>query len=708
MPLRNERREKEIARRAREMVNQMTAEECVQQMLYTAPKNEKAGLPSYNWWNEALHGVARAGLATVFPQAIGLAACFDAELIRRVADVIATEGRAKYNEAQRYGDHDIYKGLTFWSPNVNLFRDPRWGRGQETYGEDPCLTARLGVAFVEGLQGEDPEHLKAAACAKHYAVHSGPEGIRHEFNAEVSERDLWETYLPAFEALATEANVEGFMGAYNRTNGEPCCAHSELMGKVLREKWGFEGYYTSDCGAIVDFYKYHHICNDAVESVALALKEGTDLNCGRMYGYLLTALAEGKVTEEQIRESAYRLIRTRLRLGLPGEKTPWDGLNYLDVDTKESRALNLDVARKAMVLVKNEGGFLPLDRTKLRTVAVIGPNANSTVALEGNYCGTAGEYHTVLDGVREALPESVRVFYAQGSHLCQDRVEVMSQLPNDRISEAVAVANHSDVVILVVGLDQYVEGEEMPDSKLKTNGDKADMLLPESQRALITAIGRTGVPTIIVNMTGSAIDLADGSDYAKAIVQAWYPGAQGGRAAAQLIFGDYSPSGRLPVTFYHNDDSMPEFTDYSMQGRTYRFIDYKPLYPFGYGLSYTRFAYSGLRVEAEEDGMHVFVTVENIGAMDGDEIVQAYVHLENVAYPVPLRTLAAFGRVPLRRGEKREVELTLAPSTLCVYDDAGNRIAHKGAVRLWVGGHQPDARSLELTGAEVLETVFEA
>ena len=707
MPLHNQQREAEIERRAREIVDQMTVEECVWQTLYTAPAIERLGIPSYNWWNEALHGVARAGLATVFPQAIGLAACFDEELMKRVADVISTEGRAKYNEAQKHGDHDIYKGLTFWSPNVNLFRDPRWGRGQETYGEDPCLTARLGMAFVKGLQGDDPDHLKAAGCAKHFAVHSGPESLRHEFDAEASPRDLWETYLPAFEALATEAGVEGFMGAYNRTNGEPCCGHSVLMKQILRGKWGFEGYFTSDCWAIADFHLHHHVCDTPVESVTLAMKNGTDLNCGQMYGHLLTAYHEGKVTEEELRSAAFRLMRTRLRLGLPGETTPWDGLTYVDVDTDEHRALNLDAARKALVLLKNQDGFLPLDRTKLHTVAVIGPNAISTVALEGNYCGTAGEYHTVYDGIREALPQTTRVYYAQGSHLCLDRVEDLSKNPNDRISEAVAIASRCELVILAVGLDQYIEGEEMPGSKLKTCGDKADLLLPEGQRALITAIGQTGVPTVIVNMSGSAIDLADGNDYAKAIIQAWYPGAEGGRAVAQLIFGDYSPSGRLPVTFYRNDEDLPAFTDYAMTNRTYRFREQKPLYPFGYGLSYTRFAYSGLRVEvAAGEPVRVFATVQNIGGRAGDEIVQAYIHLEDAGVPVPLRTLAAFRRASLKPGERREVELKLLPSALYEYEEDGARHTHSGQVRLWVGGRQPDERSRELTGTEVLETLF--
>lgn len=695
--------------RAEDLVSRMSIEDCVAQMLFAAPKLEELGIPAYNWWNEALHGVARAGLATVFPQAIGLAASFDPVTLKQVAEIIATEGRAKYNEFRRQNDRDIYKGLTFWSPNINIFRDPRWGRGQETFGEDPWLTGLLGDAFVRGLQGDNPRYLKAAACAKHYAVHSGPESLRHEFDAEVSDKDLWETYLPAFEKLACESGVEGFMGAYNLMNGEPCCGHSVLGVDILRNKWGFKGYFTTDCGAIADFHLYHKICATAVESVSIALKNGTDLNCGNMYGNLLIALKEGLISEEQIRTAAYRLMRTRMRLGMFDKSTPWDHLSYMDVDTPENRAANLAAAQKTLVLLKNENGFLPVDKKSLKTVAVIGPNAMSAVALEGNYCGTAGEYHTIYDGIREALPEDVRVFCARGCHLTGDRTESLSALADDRISEAVAVAGHADMIILAVGLDQYIEGEEMEHDILGLKGDKPDLLLPGPQRRLLTAVCNTGKPVVIVNMSGSAIDLADGNEKAAAIIQAWYPGAEGGRAVAGLIFGDYSPSGRLPVTFYHNGDPLPEFTDYAMEGRTYRFLKREPLYPFGYGLSYTSFSYSDLSAPekiAAGEALRCSVRVKNTGGMDGEEVVQLYLKIKGADVRVPNYGLCGARRVFLQKGEETECVFEIAPSSMFVYADDGSRRVHLGEYTIYAGGSQPDDLSHRLTGNAVLSRSY--
>lgn len=694
--------------RARDLVSRISVEDCIAQMLHNAPKIEELGIPDYNWWSEALHGVARAGLATVFPQAIGLAASFDPDTIKQAADIISTEGRAKFNEFRRENDHDIYKGLTYWSPNINIFRDPRWGRGQETYGEDPHLTGILGDAFVRGLQGDDPRYLKSAACAKHYAVHSGPENVRHEFDSRVSEKDLWETYLPAFEKLALESKVAGFMGAYNRTNGEPCCGHSVLGIEILRKKWGFEGYFVSDCGGISDFHLRHKICATAVESVSIALKNGTDLNCGNMYGNLITAFREGLVTEEQIRAAVYRIMLIRMRLGMFDKSTPWDNLDYTNVDTTAHRAFNLSTAQKTLVLLKNDNGFLPINKKSLKTVAVIGPNAISTAALEGNYCGTAGEYSTVYSGIREALPEDVRIFYAQGCHLVKDRVEE-SMLPDDRLSEAVAIARHSDLVILAVGLDQYVEGEEMINDIRGLKGDKPDLLLPESQRRLIKAVCGVGKPVVIVNMSGSAIDLDDGNEKAAAIIQAWYPGAQGGRAIAGLIFGDYSPSGRLPVTFYHNNDDMPEYTDYAMEGRTYRFLKQEPLYPFGYGLSYTAFSYSELNapetIQAGES-LRCSVRVKNTGEMDGEEVVQIYLKITDADVRVPNYSLCGVKRVFLRKGGETECVFDIAPSSMYAYEDDGSRKVHAGAYILYAGGSQPDNLSRRLTGNTVLSREF--
>ena len=635
--------------RAKDLVDRMTVEECAGQMLYEAVAVERLGIKAYNWWNEALHGAARSGMSTVFPQAIGLAAAFDPEVTKAVAEVAATEGRAKYNTFQKYEDYGIYKGLTFWSPNVNIFRDPRWGRGQETYGEDPYLAGKLGASFVKGLQGDDPKYLKAAACAKHFAVHSGPEALRHEFNAVASKQDMEETYLPAFKELA-DAGVEGFMGAYNRTNGEPCCGSKTLMVDLLRGKWKFDGYFTSDCWAIADFHLHHGVTENITDSVALALENGCDLNCGNTYYFIMEAYKEGKITEEQIRTSCQRLMETRMKLGMFDEKTPFDDIDYTAIDTEESRALNEEIARRTMVLLKNDG-ILPLKKENLKNVAVIGPNANSIVPLNGNYHGTANQYHTVLEAVRKALPDA-RVNYSKGCHLYEHKLEDPGY-SGDCLAEVKAQTDLADVVILVVGMDETIEGEEII-GKEGFTGDKKDLLLPQSQQDLIAAVCARNTPVVLVNMTGSAIDFAEGCK-ANAIIQAWYPGAMGGKAVSDLIFGEFSPSGRLPVTFYRNDNNLPGFEDYSMENRTYKFFQEKPLYPFGYGLSYTSFAYSNMKADKEVfapgENLTVTVTVKNTGLMDGEEVVQCYVRDEEASVRVPVHKLCQTARVCLRAGE---------------------------------------------------------
>ncbi|HZJ83770.1 MAG TPA: glycoside hydrolase family 3 N-terminal domain-containing protein, partial [Clostridia bacterium] len=448
----------EAKKRAVDLVEQMTIEERASQLKYDAPAIDRLNIPAYNWWNEALHGVARAGNATMFPQAIGMAAMFDPEFLKEIADIIATEGRAKYNEAIKHGDHDIYKGLTFWSPNVNIFRDPRWGRGHETYGEDPYLSGRLGVAFIEGLQG-DGEHLKTAACAKHFAVHSGPEAIRHEFDAISTQKDMWETYLPAFEDCVIEADVESVMGAYNRTNGEPCCGSYTLMEDILRGKWEFEGHYVSDCWAIRDFHTKHFVTSTAPESAALALKAGCDLNCGNIYLHILQALQEGLITEEDITKSAIRLFTTRIKLGMFDDECEYNNIPYSVVDSEEHNKVALEAARKSLVLLKNDG-ILPLDKKKVKSIGVIGPNANSRIALKGNYHGTPSRYITPLEGIQDYVEgEDVRVYFSEGCHLHKEKTEPLA-LKHDRISEALIVAEHSDVVVLCLGLDETLEGEE--------------------------------------------------------------------------------------------------------------------------------------------------------------------------------------------------------------------------------------------------------
>ncbi len=541
-------RDRQAARqRAKELVGRMTLEEKASQLRYDAPAIPRLGVPAYNWWNEGLHGVARAGVATMFPQAIGTAAAFDTELLEKIGDVIAVEGRAKYNAYREEEDRDIYKGLTFWSPNVNIFRDPRWGRGHETYGEDPYLTGELGKAFVEGLQG-DGEYLKAAACAKHFAVHSGPEAVRHKFNAKASKKDLRETYLPAFEKLVKEAGVEAVMGAYNRTNGEPCCGSKTLMEDILRGEWEFEGHYVSDCWAIRDFHTQHMITDTAEESAALALKTGCDVNCGITYLHLMKAYQDGMVTEEEITTAAERLFTTRFLLGLFDE-TEYDRIGYDRLECPEHLALADRAAAESVVLLKNDG-ILPLKKEGLKTVGVVGPNANSRAALVGNYHGTSSRYITVLEGIQDVLGDDVRVYYSEGCHLFKEKVENLA-LRQDRISEAVAVAKNSDVVILCVGLDETLEGEEGDTGNSYASGDKMDLLLPQAQRELLEAVVKTGKPVVLVNMTGSAMDLRDAQEHCAAVVQAWYPGARGGRVVADILFGALSPSGKLPVTFYH-------------------------------------------------------------------------------------------------------------------------------------------------------------
>ncbi len=692
------KKDQQYKRRARQLAEQMTTEEKIFQMLYNAPALERLGLPAYNWWNEALHGVARAGTATMFPQAIALAASFDPELVKRAADVISTEARAKYNEASKKGDRDIYKGLTFWSPNVNIFRDPRWGRGHETYGEDPYLTSRLGVAFIQGLQGDDPDCLKTAACAKHFAVHSGPEDLRHEFDAQVSQHDLYDTYLPAFHACVTEAGVEAVMGAYNRTNGEPCCGSPTLLKKILRDRWGFDGHVTSDCWAVVDFHLHHKITATVAESAALAVKNGCDLNCGYAFAHLLPAVEEGLVTEEELTQAVTRLMTTRMRLGLFEEHTVYDDIPYEMVDCPEHRALNLEAARRSVTLLKNNG-VLPLDREKVRTVAVIGPNADSRTPLMGNYHGTASEYVTVLEGLRRAAPE-VRYLYAQGCDLMKDRTEGLAQA-GDRLAEAVTAAEHSDVVVLCLGLDETVEGEEKDQLASFPGGDKANIDLPEPQRQLLEAVCATGKPVILVMLVGSCMDLRYAQEHCAGVVQGWYPGALGGLAIAQALFGDYSPSGRLPVTFYRETAGLPPFTDYRMEGRTYRYLREAPLYPFGYGLSYTRFAYRKL----EASPTQVTVEVENTGGREGREIVQLYIRARGKA-GAPNCALRGFRSLLLRPGEKQTVTFSLTGRDFALVDETGALRRTPGEYTVYVGGQQPDARSAELTGNSVLSQVL--
>ncbi len=673
--------------RAEDLVSRMTLEEKVSQLSYNAAAIERLGVPAYNWWNESIHGVARAGTATMFPQAIGLAAIFDEKIMKRVADICSTEARAKNNQNNKHGDRGIYKGLTIWSPNINIFRDPRWGRGQETYGECPFLTARLGIAFVEGLQGKN-EVMKTSACAKHFAVHSGPEGLRHEFDAVVGNKDLNETYLPAFEALVKEGKVEAVMGAYNRVNGEAACA-SEFLTNKLKE-WHFEGHFVSDCWAVRDFHTKHMLTKTPEESAALALKLGCDCNCGDSYYYLLSAIQQGLVEETFATESAVRLMKTRIKLGMFDESTIYDQIGYEVVSSEAHKDFSMECAEKSMVLLKNNG-LLPIDKTKIQSIGVIGPNAASLDALRGNYYGTCDEYKTFLDGIRDAFDG--RIYYSEGCHLFKETLQPLGE-PGDGYAEVIAVAEHSDLIVLCVGLDATIEGEEGDTGNAFAAGDKNDLFLPRSQRTLVEKVLAQNKPTVIIMASGSALNPL--GETADAIIQAWYPGQLGGEALANILFGEVSPSGKLPVTFYESADQLPDFDDYSMKNRTYRFLENNVLYPFGYGLTYSKVVCKALTFDTESNIAKV--VVENIGDYDTDEVVQFYIRDEVSKWAVKNHKLCSFQRVHLKRGESLEIEVALPNDAFEVVDEDGKRFVDSRVFTLYAGVNQPDALSESLTG----------
>jgi beta-glucosidase len=696
--------------RAEDLLARLTLKEKIGQMVYDAPAIERLGIPAYNWWNECLHGVGRAGLATVFPQAIGLAATFDADLMGRAAEAISDEARAKHHENARRGDHGIYHGLTFWSPNINIFRDPRWGRGHETYGECPYLTARLGVAFCQGLQGDDATYLKLVATPKHYAVHSGPEGKRHSFDAAVSEKDLRETYLPAFRACV-EAGAHSVMTAYNRTNGEVCSGSSTLIGAILREEWGFEGYVVSDCGAINDFHAHHKVTKTPEESAALAVRMGCDLNCGRVYDALGKAVRKGLLTEGDIDRSLRRLLLARFRLGMfdAPDKVPHAGIPYEVVDCEEHRALALETAQKSLVLLKNDG-LLPLDPDAVRSIAVIGPNADHRDMLLGNYNGTPSRLATPLEAIRQRLGEGVRVWYAPGcEHTAAEHPAIGKATRG--FAEAAAVAERADAVVLCMGLTPSLEGEEGDASNADAAGDRLDIGLPGVQNQLISAVLAAGKPTVLAVISGSALAIPWAQQHVPAIVQQFYPGQAGGEALAGALFGDYSPSGRLPVTVYRSLADVPPFEDYAMAGRTYRFFEGEPLYPFGFGLSYARFSYSDLKVLPERilSGQQVAVTarVTNTGGRRGREVCQLYLSHEDPPVRAPVRQLAGVQVVDLGPGESTSLGFTLTKDQVRLYDDAGQLRHYPGRIRVSVGGSQPDPRSQALGAPEPIEAVAE-
>ncbi len=677
--------------RAEDLADKMTFEEQVPQLSYGAPAIDRLGVPAYNWWNEGLHGVARAGTATMFPQAIGLAAMFDDKLLGKVAKIIATEARAKYNASSKKGDRDIYKGLTLWSPNINIFRDPRWGRGHETYGEDPYLTTKLGVSFVKNLQG-DGKFMMAAGCAKHFAAHSGPEALRHEFNTIASKKDLSETYLPAFEALVKEAKVEGVMGAYTRLNGDPTCASPFLMGKL--KEWGFNGYFVSDCWAIRDFHESHHVTKTPTESAAMAINAGCDLNCGNTYVHMIAAEQEGLVSKETIRKAVVNLMRTRMRLGLFEEHTEFDDIQYDVVACEEHRKVSLECAEKSMVLLKNKG-MLPLKKKSLKSIAVIGPNSDSIDALRGNYYGTSVAPKTFLEGIRdEVAGTDIRVYYAEGASLSNDRIQPLA-FADDGIAEALILAEMSDAVVLCVGLDATLEGEQGDTGNAFDSGDKRDLLLPEGQRVLIEKVLALGKPTVVVLAAGSSINpLAEKAD---ALIQAWYPGELGGTALANILFGKVSPSGKLPLTFYQSIEGIPDFADYSMKGRTYRYTRTNILYPFGYGLTYSKVVVTDC-VYDDSTGK-ASVTVQNQGDADTEDVVQLYIRNTASENATPFPKLCGFKRVAIPSGGEIVVELTIEESAFDVVNEEGEVIREGNTFDLFAGVSQPDELSRELTGS---------
>lgn len=859
-----------IEERVDNLVSRMTLEEKISQMVYDAPAIERLDVPEYNWWNECLHGVGRAGIATVFPQAIGLAATWNIDLIHRIAIAISDEARAKHHDALRQGIRRQYFGLTFWTPNINIFRDPRWGRGQETYGECPYLTARMGVAFVQGLQGEDAKYLKLVATPKHYAVHSGPETNRHTFDAVVDEHDLRETYLPHFEACVKEAGAYSVMGAYNRINGEPCCASPTLLGKILRQEWGFggpsglDGYVVSDCEAIRDIYENHKVVKTPAEAAALAVKEGCDLNCGATYPALLEAVEQGLIDEATIDRSVKRLFTARFRLGMfdPPEQVSYAQIPYEVIDSPAHRELALQAARESIVLLKNEGHLLPLDKD-IKSIAVIGPNADDHTMLLGNYSGTPSHAVTILKGIRDKVSPETKIYYARGSsaapglpaldpipsnclrptaadgcakaaqmgltgayyghrdfsgeparlqidalidftwkattpvtgrmaedfavcwtgalippvtgvyklgvngcnqyrlyldgepiveldfwynpvtrvaeveleagrayplrleyvnrHVDHDpQVQLLWAEPTtDLAQQAVEAARKADAIVMVLGLSARLEGEEMPvDVAGFKGGDRIEIGLPAPQEELLERIHALGKPIVLVLTSGSALAVSWAADNIPAIVNAWYPGEEGGTAVADVLFGDYNPAGRLPVTFYRSVDDLPPFEDYRMEGRTYRYFSGEPLYPFGYGLSYTHFAYSNLRLSAETITLGetvpadadtpvitIGVDVQNTGQRAGDEVVQLYISDLAASVPVPFRQLAEFKRVHLTPGETKTVTFAVASRQLSLIADAGRRIVEPGTFEVAVGGRQPGAE--EPPGDQILIDTFE-
>ena len=680
-----------------DLISRLTLEEKAQQMLNASPAIERLGIPAYDWWNEALHGLGRSGVATVFPQAIGMGATFDDDLILKVSTAISDEARANFNNAVKHGYHRKYGGLTFWTPNVNIFRDPRWGRGQETYGEDPYLTSKLGEAFVKGLQGDNDKYLKTAAAAKHYAVHSGPEKLRHEFNADVSEKDLWETYLPAFKTLV-DANVETIMCAYNSTNGEPCCANNRLINDILRDKWGFNGHVVSDCWALQDFVSGHDIVESPEAAAALAVEVGIELNCGDTYNFLAKAVEDGLVSEELVDKRLHKLLETRFKLGLfdPEESNPY---NKIGVEVMNSD-LARETARKSIVLLKNDG-VLPL-KNNLSKYFITGPNATNIEVLLGNYHGVNPDMVTVLEGIAKAIKPESQLQYRMGTRL---------NLPNENPQDwASPNAGNSDATFVVMGISGLLEGEEGESIASPTFGDRMDYNLPQNQIDYLQKVSEAAEdrPVVAIVTGGSPMNLTEVHKLADAVLLVWYPGEEGGNAVADIIFGKNSPSGRLPITFPMTIEDLPAYEDYTMEGRTYKYMDVVPMYPFGYGLSYTDFEYSEIKLSRDKikknESVEASIKVTNTGDFEADEVVQVYLKDVKASSRVPNFELVAFKNIHLKRGESKELTFEITPEMLSFIDDNGKEKLEKGAFEIYIGGSSPLKRNEEL-GKKALKKI---
>ena len=691
-----------VDQRVQDLIRRLSLAEKVQQIRNDTPGIPRLGIPAYDFWSEALHGVARNGFATVFPQAIGMAATWDPTLIHQEGEVIATEGRAKFNEFTRThnGDSRNCTGLTFWSPNINIFRDPRWGRGQETYGEDTFLTGTIGVQFIRGLQGDDPHYFKAVACAKHYAVHSGPESKRHTFDAEPSERDFYEIYLPHFEMAVREGHVGGFMGAYNSIFGKPACASPLLLTDILRRQWGFNGYIVSDCGAIEDIAAHHHFAKTPEEGAADAVKAGCNICCGSDYNSLVKALQKGLITEPEIDGALAYALKTRFQLGLfdPTDRVPFSQIPISANDTPEHQALALQAARESVVLLKNDGA-LPLDRKKIKRVAVIGANADTVPMLLGNYNGEPSHPVTILSGIRQVAGSNIEVTYTPGCPLAVRKDG--SNRPSDQmLAEALDAAKAADVVIYVGGISPDFEGEEFGGESPYdgfAGGDRIRIELPLVQEDLLKNLQATGKPVIFVNCSGSAIAMPWEAEHLPAILQAWYPGEQGGRAVADILFGDANPSGRLPVTFYRATTDLPDFEDYSMSNRTYRYFNGKALFAFGHGLSFTRFAYQNPELAKSSLGTNETVrlsfTIKNTGQREGDEVAQVYFRHVHSAVPQPRLALCGFARVHLQPNESTQVNVEIPVERLRYWDTSRKQyVVEPGKYELLIGAASDDIR----------------